>query len=100
MPTLEITRQGVCAADDQIGPLDLRLEVAGGESIQHLIGRIVAEKFLQFSSSHQSITALSNGRELARVSAVADTEFLVDPTCPLVECLSGNMLTFRFQTVR
>lgn len=96
MEKVEITRQAVCAADDQIGPLDLVLEVKSGESIRSLIERILANGFLQFSSSHNVISGFAGENEIARVFSSSEVEYLISCDSPWVEHLPSKSMSFRF----
>ena len=98
MYNIEVTREAVCAADDQLNPLVLMVPVDDSERLRGLMARILSRPFLQFSSSHTCITGLACGEPLVRVHADAVSghrfEFLVAPETTVTACLPDHRLTF------
>jgi hypothetical protein len=100
MSTIEITRHAVCAADDQTNSLTLKIQVPGLESLQDLVTRIIGHSFLQFSSSHSTITGFASGQPIVRVHADFSCghrpEFLIPPDTSVETCLPSKLLEFEW----
>ena len=94
---LKITREAVCLVDDFAGPLDMTVKWASDTSLRQVIERVAGSDFLQFSSTHGSITAVSGSRQLARVTSHGSIEYLVDPATPAKSCIETSGLDFRFR---
>ncbi len=98
--TVTVLRQACCGADDQTGPLDAVFEIAEGESLEELVGRIEASRFLQYSSTHDTLHGLVNDQPVVIVfgpSRGRPPEYLADPASPLVALLNGQPLHFVFR---
>lgn len=100
MDNIEVTRQSVCSADDQTNPLTLTLQTPGSESLQGLVARILSHNFLQFSSSHSTITGFASGQPIVRVHADFSSghqpEFLIPPDTFVETCLPNRLLEFEW----
>ncbi|MFT3760815.1 hypothetical protein [Thauera sp.] len=100
MSSIKVTRDSVCAADDQTNPLTLTIQVPGSESLQSLVTRIIYRNFLQFSSSHSTITGFVSGQPIVRVhanfSSGHQAEFLISPTSSVESCLPDGLLEFEW----
>jgi hypothetical protein len=106
MVTITVQRESACAADDQVNPLTLRLEVSKSETLAGLIEQILSNRFLQFSSSHAIMNGLASDRPIVTLHADllgrCRTEFLIPPDTPIDICLPMHQLTFSWatQTIR
>ncbi|GLR25720.1 hypothetical protein [Limnobacter litoralis] len=97
---IEITRQAVCAADDQTNPLEMYFEVDQNLTIQHLVNEIEAAKFLQFSSTHQSIVGHSGGVPIIKIHSPYHSslgpEYLVPASIIASEIIQNGRVEFKF----
>ena len=97
---IQISRQAVCAADDQCGPLEMVAQIDPSSSIQELIGIIERSKFLQFSSSHSSIVGVSEDTPVVRVCcrffSQKQNEYFVPATSRVSEVVKNGHLDFKF----
>ena len=71
---IQISRQAVCAADDQCGPLDMIVQIDPSGSIQELIETLERTNFLQFSSSHTSIIGVSDDSGCSSAQSILFTK--------------------------
>jgi hypothetical protein len=94
---LQITREAVCLADDFAGPLDMTVKLVSDASLGQIIEGVAGSDFLQFSSTHDAITAVSGRRQLARITSRHSIEYLVAPATPVKDCIAANRLDFRFR---
>lgn len=98
---IEIIRDACCAADDQRGPLDLKLDVSSTLPLRILIENIESAGFLQYSSSHTSLSGLVDGEAIVRVFSPSHdkkkAEYFVAPETPSSQVLKHGQLEFRFQ---
>lgn len=97
---LQIFRQAVCAADDQMGPLELEVEVPESALLSDVVHEINRSRFLQFSSSHTVMTGFSGGRALFRLfspySAGQCDEYLISADEYVKEVISNGVIEFKF----
>lgn len=97
MKTIQVTREACCSADDQTNPLTLRIEVPESEPLEKFIGRIISQRFLQFSSTHAIITGFAFGKPIVKIrSRLFSTraEFLIGADTTVAVCLQDNLLDF------
>jgi hypothetical protein len=98
MIAITITREAVCAADDQTNPLTLTLEAAETETLEVFIGRIMSSRFLQFSSSHPVVTGFASDRPIVEVHADNSgrnrAEFLIPADTAIGDCLPSHRFAF------
>ncbi len=57
---IKVTRGGVCAADDQIVPLEKVISIGANATLSDVVKKIEESKFLQFSSTHTSMAGSHN----------------------------------------
>ena len=100
MKEITVTRESVCAADDQTMPLELMLKVPEEEAFSFLIRRIIEADFLQFSSTYTCATAFVGSEPVARVLADFSTgpvaEFLAPAAAPVLAVVPSGLLEFRW----
>jgi len=98
---IQISRQAVCAADDQCGPLDMIVQIDPSGSIQELIETLERTNFLPFSSSHTSIIGVSDDTPVVRVHSrffsQKQNEYFAPATSPVSEVVKNGHLHFKFQ---
>lgn len=97
---IEITRQAVCAADDQTNQLEMYVEVDQDRPIQHLVKEIEAAQFLQFSSTHQSIVGYSGGAPIVKIHSPYHSslgiEYFVPANSIASEVIQNERFEFKF----
>jgi hypothetical protein len=97
---IDITREAVCAADDQCGPLEMVAEIEPSGSIQDLVGVIESSRFLQFSSSHTSIVGFVGGIPVVRVFSPHHSrnkaEYFLPEHSGVAEVIGSGRLDFKF----
>ena len=97
LQTITVTREAVCSADDQMNPLTLVVPLPDTAPLSALVDAVLAQRFLQFSSSHSTITGVASGVAIVRVhSGLLRTraEFLVAPQMPVRECVPQGLIDF------
>mgnify|MGYP006945565034 CR=1 FL=1 len=67
---IEVTREACCSQDDQLGPLNLQIDLPEDSSIWELAREIGEAKFLQFSSPRNVIDAYCAGKLLFSIPVV------------------------------
>ncbi len=100
MDVLQVTRDAVCMADDFAGPLETVLALQSDASLRSVLEAVTAARFLQFSSTHESITAVSGGRALATVSSRGAIAYPIDPAASADHWVVAGTLAFRFAVPR
>ncbi|WP_051293700.1 hypothetical protein [Pseudoduganella violaceinigra] len=97
---IRVLRDACCAADDQAGPLELKIELDAPASLQDLVETVLASGFLQYSSSHTSMLGFVDDAVVVRVFSLdytnAQPHYLVDPATPIGTAVSSGLLDFRF----
>lgn len=93
---LNVTRQAVCAADDQLNDLEMTVDIAGETTLAQCISRIQEAKFLQFSSTRSEATGYLNSQAVVRMFAGRPAEYLVDPDSVISSNVAVLSFSFRF----
>lgn len=102
MLQIAVTRAAVCAADDQIGTLTLTVPLPATASLSALVDVVLAQDFLQFSSSHSMIIGVASGVSVLRVHDElfrTRAEFLVSPHTLVRDCVPQGLIDFRWRGV-
>lgn len=97
MQAITVTREAVCGADDQTGRLTLAVPMPGTAPFSALVDAVLAQRFLQFSSSHPTITGRASGVPVVRVHDAGlrpRAEFLLPPHTPVQRCVPEGLLHF------
>ncbi|MET0328004.1 MAG: hypothetical protein ABW163_04465 [Luteimonas sp.] len=97
--TVEVSRDAVCAADDQVNPLVIELRVPAGATLAQFAGTLLTQDFLQFSSTHRTITGFAIDRPVIRVhSGLFRTraEYLVPAGTSVATCIPDGRLDFQW----
>lgn len=97
---IQVSRQAVCAADDQCGPLEMLIHVQPDSSIQQFVSVLEDTKFLQFSSSHTSILGFCESvpvvRVFSRFFSQKQNEYFAPPNLSVSEAIKNGALYFKF----
>jgi hypothetical protein len=97
---IEVLRDACCAADDQLGPLTLDLELDARTPLNGLVDRVIESGFLQYSSSHTSMLGYVGAVAVVRVHSPyyskEKTQYLIESTTPIQEALASGSIDFRF----
>ena len=93
---LKVTRQAVCAADDQLNDLEMAVGISGETTLAQCISRIQEAKFLQFSSTFSEATGFLDGQAVVRLCEGRSAEYLVDPDSVISSDTAALSLSFRF----
>lgn len=97
---IQVSRQAVCAADDQRGPLEILIHVEPNSSIQEFVTVLENTKFLQFSSSHTSILGLCESVPVVRVFSPFflqnQNQYFVPQNLSVSEAIKNGALYFKF----
>ena len=102
MLQITVTREAVCGADDQTGLLTLAVQLPDTASLSALVDAVLAQGFLQFSSSHSMITGVASGMPLVRVHderVRMRAEYLESPHTPVRDCVPQGLIDFRWRGV-
>lgn len=93
---VNVTRQAVCGADDQLNDLEMIVDIDGETTLAQCISRIQEAKFLQFSSTLPETTGYLNDQAVVRLFAGRSAEYLVDPDSVISSDTAALSLSFRF----
>jgi hypothetical protein len=97
---IEVFRDACCAADDQLGPLTMDVELDGLMPLRVLIDLVLESDFLQYSSSHTSMVGYVDQHAVVRVHSPyytkEETQFLINPDLPIQEAVASGSIDFRF----
>ena len=93
---LNVTRQAVCAADDQLNDLEMNVDISGETTLAQCISRIQGAKFIQFSSTRSEAIGYLNGQAVVRLFGGSSAEYLVDPDSVISSDGTELSLSFRF----
>lgn len=99
---LSVERQPCCAADDQIGPLEMSFDLPESATLKGLAEKISESRFLQFSSTHHTIYGESAGQALLSISSAfpgkVNITFFVAPEQLVSIAVPDGQLVFRFRS--
>ena len=62
-----VLRDACCSQDDQLGPLEATYSFEPGATLADLVTSVVDSRFLQYSSSHTTLTGYIGGTEFVKV---------------------------------
>lgn len=96
-----IVREACCAADDQLGPLEAKYEIAPNGTLGELVAQIRASRFLQFSSTHDRLSGEVDGACLVEICASGGPPptFHVDQTSLVAHVIGSRTFSFFFRHV-
>jgi hypothetical protein len=93
---LNVTRQAVCGADDQLNDLEMALDISDETTLAECISCIQEAKFLQFSSTRSEATGYLNGEAVVRLFEGRSAEYLIDADSVFSSDTAVLSLSFRF----
>lgn len=99
---ITVTREVVCAADDQAGPpTSISVNVHDSMTAEEFVADLARLNFLQFSSSHSCVFGFSGSLPLFRVCSPfhapgAENAFYVPPIGPLRDFVKDGRVDFQF----
>lgn len=97
---LSIEREACCAADDQMGPLELWMEVAPDTPLKDLVERIRHRRFLQYSSTHHTLYGVAAGHTLVSIGSEDHGDgkvvYFVEHTKTIGELIPEGRIRFSF----
>jgi len=93
---MTVTRQAVCAADDQLSDLVIYLEISGGTTLRECIAHVERANFLQFSSNHSVLTGYLDGEPAVRIFSATNPEFLMRAEMVIAPSTGTTNLDFKF----
>ena len=64
---IHVNREACCSQDDQLGPLDRWYEVRDGCTLGDFVAAVTDSRFLQFSSTHTTMSCRMGGKHVATV---------------------------------
>ncbi|WP_324731618.1 hypothetical protein [Pseudomonas paeninsulae] len=67
---ITVTRQACCSQDDQLGPLEIYIDLQEESKIWELARAIGESNFLQFSGSHNILNAFCAGKLLFSIPQI------------------------------
>lgn len=96
---INVIRQACCSADDQVNRLDAVYDVDDSTTLEELLRRILSSGFLQYSSTHNRLSAEVAGRQLAEIvpSGISRWTSGVLPVEPVATAVGSNTLRFSFR---
>lgn len=95
--TFTVYREAVCSADDQLGPLELTCMLPVDATLEQLVDAVRGAGFLQFSSTHRTITGRVGDAAVVCVHATCFSTratYRIAPRTPLAVCMPSGTLTF------
>jgi PHP family Zn ribbon phosphoesterase len=93
---MTVTRHPVCAADDQLNDLVIYIDISHDTTLADCVEHIKRAMFLQFSSSHSSMTGYMGDQAVVRMFAKAEPEYLASPSLMVAAAAETPCLSFRF----
>jgi len=98
---IQVSREACCAQDDQLGPLEMVYNLSSDATLSELVQKIVASRFLQYSSSHTTMLGEAGTVGVVKVFSAyycgnKEAEFLAAPDEPVRSVIAANVLHFRF----
>jgi hypothetical protein len=99
---VRVLRDACCAQDDQLGPLESTYSFGPGATLADLVATVVHSRFLQYSSSHTTLTAFIGTKAIVRVFSDSHLpgrapEYLAASDTLLASAVAGSTVDFRFE---
>ena len=98
--TIQITREAVCLADDQMEALELTLEFGAGATLEDFASKLAQSGFLHFSSTCRVLVGRSANTPLLKLRSCWGSlaaEYLMAADTKLVAVVSDTAVDFRFE---
>ena len=97
---ITINREACCPQDDQLGPLDMMLEVTNTDDLESLAKNIGSSGFLQYSSSHTLISGYVGNQKILSMSSKYHTDgssiYHAPKDSVALELIGSNEIFFRW----
>ena len=93
---LRLIRDAVCAADDYLNDSALEMDVPAEITVREFLTRVLNSGYLQYSSSHQCLTAKSSFPFALVLPEQREIVYLVGEDELLANCVSGGKVEFTF----
>ena len=91
-----ITRAACCSQDDQLGPLEIQLEVNEDVTFEELMQKIIKINFLQYSSSDHMVGIVA-GKKIVEIFLRQERViFHTEKDNLAKDLINGNKLSFDF----
>lgn len=91
-----VTRQAICAADDQLNELEMSFDISSDTSLADCVACVERTRFLQFSSTYPQLTGYLADKAVVRLFARSPAEFLVPPDSSIGGTAEVQTLSFRY----
>lgn len=98
---VRVLRDACCSQDDQLGPLEATYSFGAGATLADLVTAVIDSPFLQYSSSHTTLTGFIADTAFVKVFSrfhLPDQapEFLAARDALLESTVTGKVVEFRF----
>lgn len=97
---INVTREAVCLADDQLEPLELTLDFGTDATLENFTGKLARSGFLHFSSTCRVLVGRSGKTPLLKLQSrwgSLAVEYLVAADTRLADAVPDAALDFRFE---
>ncbi len=97
---IEVVREAVCLADDQLEPLELTLEFGADATLEDLVGELATGGFLHFSSTLRTLVGRSGEASLLKAGSrwgSLAVEYLLAADTRLAVAAPDGVIDFRFE---
>jgi len=91
-----ITRTACCSQDDQLGPLDIQLEVNEDATFEELMQKIIKINFLQYSSSDHMVGIVGSKKIVEIFLRQERVVFHTEKDNLAKDLINGSELSFYF----
>lgn len=98
---VRVLRDACCSQDDQLGPLEATYGFGTDATLADLVRVVVSSKFLQYSSTHTTLTGFIEGVPFVKVSSEyhvpgSTPEYSLPGVARLASVVAGKVVEFRF----
>lgn len=98
---VRVLRDACCSQDDQLGPLEATYSFGPGATLADLVTAVIDSPFLQYSSSHTTLTGFIAETAFVKVFSSFHLpghapEFLTARDALLERTVTGKVVEFRF----
>jgi hypothetical protein len=99
---VQVLRDACCSQDDQLGPLEKTYELSRDAEVSDLVRTVIGSGFLQYSSTHTSLTGLIGGIPFVKVFSGYHLPgklpvYAMPAVTPLAPLIEGQAVEFRFE---
>ena len=98
---IRVLRDACCSQDDQLGPLETTYSFGMDATLSDLVRAVISSKFLQYSSTHTTLTGFIEGVPFVKVPSEyylpgSAPEYSLPGDAPLATVVRGRAVEFRF----